>query len=256
MVIPVWGAYAQSLPAALQSLSGDLSVVDRILVVDNASEAPVRVFAHPLVSVLRTAKRLSLGEARNAGLLQVDSELVCFIDADDTVQPGMLSQLVALMQASSLAALISSPGDPASGTPYRFPPQISYRLLSQGRQRSFRWLNLVRPLYSPVGTGVIRTEAFRLCGGFPASSNGEDWAAGATLAFSGTVGLDPRIGRWYDPAPDSLSRSAQSTRQILSRRLMLDRWLLSSGLPLQVKLALPLLIALQLIDALWLRERR
>jgi len=260
IVIPVWDCYVPQLADALESLRADQAVIEQILLVDNASrvELPSALITQPRVTVIKLQQRVSVGAARNAGLAAVSTELVCFFDADDLAEPGMLTELVQVMlRRWQLAALMSSQGDPVTGLRYRFPPEISYGLLRQHKQRQFKWLNLLRPLFSLSGTGVIRTSAIRHSGGFPASSNGEDWAAAASLALCGEIALTERIGRWYDPQPNSLSRSQQSFKNIVARRIMLNRWLLTNPQTAKyLKPLLPFMFCCQLIDVLLFRARR
>ena len=68
VVIPVWDAYVREfLTGALRSIR-DQDVPAHVVVVDNASR--VAVTGLPDVTLLSSPERLSLGRARNLGLIR------------------------------------------------------------------------------------------------------------------------------------------------------------------------------------------
>ena len=88
VVIPVWDPpYVNWLPHAVEAVRAQDPGV-RIVVVDNASAVAVPTLEG--TDVVRTSKRLSAGEARNAGMRHVDTEFVMFLDADDELLAGAL----------------------------------------------------------------------------------------------------------------------------------------------------------------------
>src|SRR3954447_2115667 len=92
VVVPVWDRYVDRfLDRALASLTTQDGGVE-LIVVDNASQAPVRPNDDRVI-VVRTPTRLSCGAARNFGLAHVRAPLVVMWDADDVMLPGTISSL-------------------------------------------------------------------------------------------------------------------------------------------------------------------
>src|SRR4051794_24110007 len=90
VVIPVWDAYVDFLPDAVESVRRNAREAP-IVVVDNASSRAV-----PPVEggeVVRSSRRLTEGAARNLGLEHVETEFVLFLDADDMLLDGTLQFL-------------------------------------------------------------------------------------------------------------------------------------------------------------------
>ena len=94
VIVPVWDDYAGDyLHAALASLVAQSRSAE-IIVVDNASRAPV-VAEDPSIEIVRSSTRLTTGAARNLGLARVTAPLVVMWDADDVMYPGTLESLLA-----------------------------------------------------------------------------------------------------------------------------------------------------------------
>ena len=92
VVIPVRGAFDAAVLAAVGRVA-------RIIVVDDASEEPVRAAersAHGTpVEVVRRERRGGPAGARNTGLALVDTSVVAFVDADCIPRSGWLGPLLA-----------------------------------------------------------------------------------------------------------------------------------------------------------------
>src|SRR4051794_13903447 len=98
VLIPVWNDYAQWLASAVASLEQQ-DVTARIVVVDNASEVALPDL--PSVAVVASPRRLTLGAARNLGLVHVTTPYVVVWDADDTMVPGTLGFLEDAMRSDA-----------------------------------------------------------------------------------------------------------------------------------------------------------
>ncbi len=83
VIIPCWNQ-GQLLQAALASIAAQTLRPTQVVVVDDGStDQTVDVaYAHPGVTLIRQ-QRSGAAAARNAGLHQVDADLVAFLDADD-----------------------------------------------------------------------------------------------------------------------------------------------------------------------------
>ena len=99
VVVPVWDDYLHWLGECVGSVWAQRDEVPlRVLVVDNASATPPAGLPDG-VEVLGTARRLSLGAARNHGLGRVATPFVAFADADDRFPPGYFAFAVERLRA-------------------------------------------------------------------------------------------------------------------------------------------------------------
>ncbi|MGH3868947.1 MAG: glycosyltransferase [Pseudonocardiaceae bacterium] len=176
------------LKQCIESLCGQEVIGPNIILVLNAS--PIEPPPLAGVQIIRTKDRLTVGEARNLGLQEVQTPFVIFCDADDLTADNSLSWLLAKLEQhpelSGVAggnAYILEPGGTVTRHPH--PPNWVYRI-----SRS-RWLlaaaNAARCCVPIANTTVFRTGAVRLAGGFGASNRGEDWEAGVALLMLGRI---------------------------------------------------------------------
>ena len=84
VVVPVWDDYAELVRRCLLAVEQE-SVRAAVVVVDNASENAVEV--PPTARRVTLTTRATVGAARNAGLVAVDTPYVVFADADDEIAP-------------------------------------------------------------------------------------------------------------------------------------------------------------------------
>lgn len=219
-VVPVWDEYVRYLPDLLESLAM-VAADEDIVLVDNASRYPLELGRY---RVVRMPTRVSLGEARNAGLAVVETELVAFWDADDRlVDSAMWS--ICVDRAASNAEVLAVAGrsvDGRTGETRRWPPPYAAPLARW--PRAFAWANAVRCCFVPVAA-VLRTRAVRECGGFPPANAAEDWALGARLAFHGRIALIDGQVRWYRIHPDSLWSKEMSLQRFHTHRRLVREWL-------------------------------
>jgi glycosyltransferase involved in cell wall biosynthesis len=209
VVIPVWDRYVgASLHDALASVT-EQGVPVRVIVVDNASQVPVRELgAH---SVVRTERRLSLGAARNFALAHVHTPYIVFWDADDVMLPGTLAVLEAALDADvGLAAFGTAIIEQPGGLRHRWPRK--WLAVLAGMPRLLAVLDCVWSLYPTTGSTIMRTDFVRACGGYADADSGEDWCLGVSLAFRGRVGWSERPGRLYRLHPESVWAQHMTTR--------------------------------------------
>jgi glycosyltransferase involved in cell wall biosynthesis len=222
VVIPVWDDYVARLPAALASLRGQ-GVEFATLVVDNASTTPVP--ACPGVIMLSLERRVSVGEARNAGLAAATTPLVFFLDADDELLPGTLGRLRARLAARpwcvvSVAAGVGWLDTGGDAVAWPWPRPLAYRLC---RHRAlFAAMTALRNAY-PTVCALVRADVLRDAGGFADADHEEDWRPAVTLAVRGGVDLDPRPGRRYRVSDRSLYGAGADLATMLANRRELRR---------------------------------
>lgn len=172
------------------------------IVVDNGSTDGTVSLARQRGARVVDATGVPLGELRNLGVQRARGELLAFVDADITVQPGWLG-----------AALkhLAEPGVVAAGCYPRVPPGSSWV------QR--HWSQLVRRAgdgardvgWLPSANLLVRREAFEATGGFDARlASCED----ADLTFR--LGQRGRIV--YDHAIDALHHREPATLRAFFRK--------------------------------------
>ena len=253
VIIPAWDL-GEELAEAVSSVDpGSLTV--RTLVVDNASTAPLRTCS---AEVIRLAKRVTVGEARNVGLGAADSPYVMFLDGDDQLSAGVVEYLHDLLEHSPDAVLAlcratawnRQRGQPVARQP--FPPAWADRL---ARHRTgFALANAVRNIMPVTGSVLIRTAVAREAGGFADSNFAQDWALGVGVAFRGRVLLSWRDGGLYSISDDSIS-ARRRRPQVMAVRSEI-RWRLrrDPAVPAPVKLMVPAIAAAHWVTG-WRRMR-
>jgi len=145
----------------------------RTIVVDDASPQPLKVTGAN-VDVLRLDVNGGPGAARNAGLVQVTTPFVAFVDSDVLIDEQELSSLLAHFTDPRVALvaprIVADPTQP--GTLARF--EQVHSPLDLGREPA-RIAPTTRVSYVPAAVVVCRVEALRSIGGFDARLRfGED----------------------------------------------------------------------------------
>lgn len=213
VVIPAWDV-GDELLESIASVRADPEPSE-LVIVDNASE---RVLAVPGgVSVVRSARRLTLGQARNLGLKIVTTPFVCFMDADDVLLPPALQILTSalrcdreLVLASGAITLWETSGN--IRVPSYLPPRLAYRV--QYRRCTLALLQATTRVVPTQGAVVIRTHVLRAVGGFPDVPAGENWALGVSLALAGGIRLDPRPMKLYRVPLDRRTLATSRDREL------------------------------------------
>jgi len=253
VVIPVWGRYVSAeLERAVQSVKAASVHPIRVVVVDNAHE---HVIALPGSELLRSATRLTLGEARNLGLTVVDSPYVLFLDADDQLLPGSIDRLLAAAAHSSSSrgsppAVVTAPlADPRTLGLYHWPSRWMQR--TAHRPGAFRVLEAVRASF-PVNGSLICTEVAAAGPGFDADpASAEDWVFGVSLAWRGRVVFAVEPAMTYAPTiGGQWSRHRAVASQRRHQACVRRRVRQEPSVPAWVKAALPLLWLAHHLDLL------
>ncbi len=256
VVIPVWDHYvALRFEEALASIAAQ-DVPVAILVVDNASHAPLPHV--PGGRVLRTAGRVSLGAARNLGLEHVDTEFVIFADADDLMLPGTVRRLQAGLQSEPNLVAFATPFiDAETGERHRWPRPWISRLVRFPILAAL--VNAVWAVYPITGPVLVRTVIAREVGGHADVDNGDARCLGAALLFRGGVGWSERPGCVYHQrtgsnldrfsGPGAILESAASVRARLRSDFGGPSWL-PHAVPLLAAAQSAAVAAHLLVDAL------
>jgi succinoglycan biosynthesis protein ExoO len=253
VVIAVWDSYASLVSDAVASALSQTGVEVEVVVVDNASVAPLPSFGDR-ARIVRAPVRLSAGAARNLGLGHANASFVLFLDADDTLLPGALARLVHLLRRDPRAVLavgkhlLWSPTTGQELVVDRAPRPAVYRVARH--PRTLALLTLRFDCYPLVGCAVIRTDAARDAGGFADDSLAEDWALRSALAFRGRVLFTPSTVVRVRVRDGSLWHRDHSRSELTAmfrefrRRRRADR-----RLPLWGRLALAPIALAQSLDA-------
>ncbi len=160
--------------------------LDRCLAAITAADDPPSE-----IVVIRTPRGAGPAEARNAGVLLTQADVVVFVDSDVVVQRDAFTRIrVAFALDDGLAAVFGSYDDAvASGevvTGFRNLLHHTIHQRSAGDVRSF-W----------AGLGAVRRTVFADVGGFDAARyprpSIEDIELGARLAVKGRIVLDPKL---------------------------------------------------------------
>ena len=231
VIVPVWDDYAGDyLRAALASLVAQSRSAE-IIVVDNASRAPV-LAEDPRIKIVRSSTRLTIGAARNLGLSRVTAPLVVMWDADDVMYPGTLESLLAAFEAAPGAVAHAMGIADGPGLRHPWPRRWVGRLSRRPRLMAFA--NSIWSQYPTVGATAMRTDAVRATGGCGDANAGEDWSLGAVLLWRGPAGWSERPGRLYrkhsistlqrHSSMTNLLERARATRARLRRDQAVPRW--------------------------------
>jgi glycosyltransferase involved in cell wall biosynthesis len=220
VVIPVWDEYCARLQECVRDLMTQEGVAMDVIIVDNASDSEIPDLPAD-VRVLRLARRVSVGAARNAGGEHVQTPYVLFLDADDRLLPGTVQFLAGELDGAPAAVaaickhLLWDRKTDRRVTVDRSPKPVVYRL---ARSRHLLGLATLRfNIFPIVGCAAIRTEVFRDAGGFGDGNLGEDWELCAALAWRGRIRFHRRPGRLYAVEEGSLWHRSHP-RELLERR--------------------------------------
>ena len=193
-------------PAGLERLLAGLERSVPVIVSDDGSADPAAVAAaaarHGAALVSRPAG-CGPGVARNAGLAEVTTGAVAFVDADATITPEALAVLAGHLADPSVAAAaprvrsrIDEPGLLAFYESVHSPLDLGPEPSPVGPGRRVR--------YVPAAALMVRTAAARAVGGFDTSlAWGEDVDFVWRLADAGhVVRYDPAAVAWHRPRPN------------------------------------------------------
>lgn len=244
VVIPVWDSYVRWLPEAVASVREQATGCD-VVVVDNASAVPVPTL--PGTTVVRSARRLSTGAARNLGLAAVRTPLVVFLDADDLMLPGSLDALAAGIEAQpDAAAFAMAIVDGDTGRRHRSSRRLA-RVLSHA-PAAFALANSVWSLLPTQGATIMRAADVRAAGGYADRTHGEDWALAVSLAWRGRIRFARRpalVYRWRGDSPGRGGEAASGATLRANAACVRERLRADAAVPGAVRATLPFVAALQ-----------
>ena len=198
VVIPAYnaGLFLADTVASVQA-SRDVNV--RIVIVDDGSQddtgaVALRLQATHANVVLISQANGGVSAARNAGV-SAAGRYVCFLDADDLLEPdGLRNLLLALQMTDGAVAAYGRVGYLMSETGERRQPSNSPVRQSGDISASVLCGNLI----DTPGAVLFCTEAVLQVGGFLSSLRiGEDWNLYARVAQLGKVLFVDRIVMWY-----------------------------------------------------------
>ncbi len=103
VVVPCYDA-RETLAACLTALRGQSMKPSEVLVVDGAStDGSAEIAARSGATVIRSAERLSAGQARNIGKTRARGEIIAFIDADAVPRADWIERICAAFERSPQA---------------------------------------------------------------------------------------------------------------------------------------------------------
>jgi glycosyltransferase involved in cell wall biosynthesis len=250
VVIPVWDDYVKFLPDAVESVSRAAGQFP-ILIVDNASRAPIPDL--PGTTVIRAPRRLTVGGARNFGLVRVRTEYVLVLDADDMLLPWAARLLCSkLEQDRSLSMGAMSIFDGGTNGRHRTPRRFAARMTRW--PRAFALAHAIWSLVPIQGCALLRTQEARQAGGYADADWADDWVLSVSLAFRGGVHVSERLGRYYRLTAGSISRQPKTSGELAEgARLVRQRIRSDPEIPAWMRAALPLVALLQLAAIYGLR---
>lgn len=168
----------------------------------------------PRIRLIRSPRRLTAPQARNAALAKVRTEFVATLDADDMMLPRRLEDQVGAMRLRPETVALGgglrivdseglppSTAEPATWSPPLTPGCIEY----------------VMPVLCPflASAGMYRTEALRKVGGFDESSPwADDYAAIWRLSRVGPLRQLPQAVVEYRRHQTSLSARRQHSQRL------------------------------------------
>lgn len=210
VVIPVWDDYVRWLAACVDSVWRQHPGTGlRVLVVDNASRSPLPTLPAG-VEVTRTARRLTVGGARNHGLGRVETPFVAFADADDLFPEGYFAFAIDRLRARpEVVAVGMRPVvlDDATGRETLLEWPTDGALADSRHRRRLAVRGLLKEPAIVMSGSVFRAEALREAGGYSDLSYGEDANLALLLPFIGEVELHREPNRRYRVHPGSLART-------------------------------------------------
>ena len=215
VVIPVWDQYVLTVRDAVESVI-DQGAHAAVIVVDNASSELLPVLP-PGVDIMRLPERLSAGAARNAGLSQVRTEFVLFLDADDIVLEGTLRLLLSRMTArpalsACACSVLAWNATTGQVRPLEFPSDRT-RLVARW-PRGYHLYAAMANRMPTTGCVIMRTVTAVNAGGFTDSDFAEDWALNIGLAFRGPIEFLRSHGRLLRVHAQSLRARPRSRAEV------------------------------------------
>ncbi len=257
VVIPAFNQ-ARFVGAAVRSaLSQTHEDVEVVVVNDGSTDHTPEVLAefaaHPQVRLV-TQANADLPAARNRGLAKSGGEFVCFLDADDLLEPPHLARLAAPLSRDTALGFaycdvqqVDEQGAPAGD----FSVGASRRQLSGDILDS-----LLMGGYFPPHAALVRRSMLDSLGGFDLELGGhadyEMWLRAVAAGWK-TIYIDEKLAR-YRVYPGSMSRDLEHMRQ--TRLAALERVIRNAPRRVAASLSSLQALATDLHTAnVWLRDQ-
>ena len=176
----VYNTPAGLLAECWESLAAQTFTQWRWMLVDDGSTDPAtiaeldRLAADPLVTLLRLPENRGPGAARNAGLAQIETDLVAVLDSDDLAEPEWLESQADYMEARpevdvcgcQIAFFRDSTGETFAQSHH--PPRVTQGVFAEQARRGFIW-------FVNNGGTIFRRRKILAVGGYHATlRRGED----------------------------------------------------------------------------------
>lgn len=117
---------AEALPGVLRRMPPEYEVV----VVDNGSADDTAAVAARLGAHVVSEAQPGYGAAVHAGLLAASTEFVCFLDADGSVDPGVLPAMVAVLEGEPACDLVVGRRTPTGRGAWPWHARVGNKILA------------------------------------------------------------------------------------------------------------------------------
>lgn len=133
IVIPVWN-HLDMTRECIDSIKGRTDYPHRLLIIDNASDAPTREYLDSLQKsggdeavIIRNEENSGFVKAVNQGMKFSDAKYVCIMNNDTIVTKGWLDEMVDVLRRNVNIGIIN----PSSNTSGQFPGKLSIEAYSK-----------------------------------------------------------------------------------------------------------------------------
>jgi glycosyltransferase involved in cell wall biosynthesis len=201
---------AQAIESALSQQSKDVSI--ECIVVDDGSpenDSGVAEKYIPQITLIRQ-KNQGVSAARNNGFKVSTGEFICFLDADDILEPNAISQRLAVIRQNEQFVMVHGPATHVD--PQNIPIDFNWKW-PVGEDASGDLLpKLFEFGFIIFSTMLIRRQSFIEAGGFDEGYKihaSEDLILWLRLALCGPIGYVPQKTLRYRVLPNSASRNTK-----------------------------------------------
>ena len=153
----------------------------------------------------------TLHDARNAGLAKVDTKWVCFLDADDELEPGYFEAMSGAAADVRVPAVRYVRPNGLSRQPPGIPQVAGHHHLCDAECLPYgNWI---------VIGAVAKTELVRQVGGFDDHAWSEDWCLWGRLYLAGaSFARCPHAVYRAHVRPESRNRAAPASKRLAAHR--------------------------------------
>lgn len=197
LIIPTYRR-PEFVTQAVESALRQSRPFDQIVVVPDGTEDPAIACLQRLPIELHPIAHAGVAAARNAGLAQVRTEWVCFLDDDDLLHPAYLSDLESAIRTAPDAGAFNAPywsfssaGGPRDEFTATTLDECLVAIDTAEPRNDMTYLDitgrsfdaLLSGLAGSMSTAAVRTDIIREAGGFPEGLiAAEDWTMYVNVA--------------------------------------------------------------------------